>query len=153
MICIIYCSTLVRNLWNVVVDCYYCCCCCCMFVGETDWKLIAISTADPWSGLLHDIHDVAEYLPGTLESIKEWFRTYKTFDGKEANTFGMNGEYQNAAFAKALVRSCHESWKHLLSGAYSLEEGEPSPVAQSPSKRLPNSGNTRKLSYPRCEGV
>ena len=37
-----------------------------MLLGETDWKIIAISTSDPWSGLLHDITDVASYLPGFI---------------------------------------------------------------------------------------
>jgi inorganic pyrophosphatase len=42
--------------------------------GETDWKLICISTADPWAAILHDVADVERLLPGTLGSIREWFR-------------------------------------------------------------------------------
>jgi hypothetical protein len=37
---------------------------------------------DPWAEHLHDISDVQQKLPGTLESIREWFRTYKVPDGR-----------------------------------------------------------------------
>jgi hypothetical protein len=37
---------------------------------------------DPWAQHLHDINDVQQKLPGTLESIREWFRTYKVPDGR-----------------------------------------------------------------------
>ena len=45
--------------------------------GEADWKMIGIHVADPWAPLLNDVEDVEEKLPGTIASIREWFRTYK----------------------------------------------------------------------------
>ena len=45
--------------------------------GEADWKMIGIHVADPWAPLLNDVEDVEERLPGTIASIREWFRTYK----------------------------------------------------------------------------
>jgi inorganic pyrophosphatase len=45
--------------------------------GEADWKMIGINLADPWAPLLNDVDDLEEKLPGTVHSIREWFRTYK----------------------------------------------------------------------------
>lgn len=45
--------------------------------GETDWKVVVIDAEDKWAPFLNDINDVEEQLPGTLEAIREWFRTYK----------------------------------------------------------------------------
>lgn len=41
-------------------------CLCLIDEGEADWKMIAISVYDPWCGLLNDIKDVEEKLPGCL---------------------------------------------------------------------------------------
>jgi inorganic pyrophosphatase len=121
-------------------------------LGETDWKVIAISTTDPWSGLLHDISDVERLLPGTLESIKEWFRTYKMFDGKPENQFGMNGEFQSADFAKGVIHRAHLNWRKLLSGFYANNASARSPVISGhkgeTKSSLPNAGLTERLYYP-----
>ena len=50
--------------------------------GELDWKLIAVRTDDPLAAQLNDIADVEALLPGTVSGIREWFRWYKTPDGK-----------------------------------------------------------------------
>ena len=90
--------------------------------------------------------DVATYLPGTLESIREWFRTYKTYDGKPQNEFGFNGEFLGAKYAKGVIDHAHESWKKLLSGAYveTIAAGGTQGVAVI----LPNQGMTSRLVYP-----
>merc|ERR1711920_317497 len=56
--------------------------------GELDWKLIAISTNDPLASELNDIGDVESKCPGVISGIREWFRWYKTPDGKPLNAFG-----------------------------------------------------------------
>jgi len=81
--------------------------------GEADWKVIAIDAEDRWASELNDIEDVSRLLPGTLEAVYEWFRTYKMTDGKPENKFGFNGEYQNAAFTKEIIRETHIAWKEL----------------------------------------
>ena len=48
--------------------------------GEADWKIIAISLSDPWAQFFNDVADVERLLPGTIDSIREWFRTYKIPD-------------------------------------------------------------------------
>jgi len=63
--------------------------------GELDWKLLAINPADPLAEKLNDISDV-EKLPGVVTGIREWFRWYKTPDGKPLNEFG----YDEASFQR-----------------------------------------------------
>jgi inorganic pyrophosphatase len=59
--------------------------------GEADWKLIAIAITDPWAPYLNDVNDLEEKLPGLVDAIREWFRTYKIPDGKPENKFGLEG--------------------------------------------------------------
>lgn len=48
-------------------------------------QIIAIDVNDRWASELNDIDDVERLLPGTLDTIREWFRTYKMYDGKPEN--------------------------------------------------------------------
>ena len=50
--------------------------------------VIAIATSDPLAAELNDIKDVEAKLPGVVSGIREWFRWYKTHDGKPINAFG-----------------------------------------------------------------
>ncbi len=40
--------------------------------GETDWKVIAISIADPLAHVLNDIDDVDQHLPGMVDAIRTY---------------------------------------------------------------------------------
>lgn len=48
-------------------------------------QVIAIDEDDRWARELNDVDDVERLLPGTLDAIREWFRTYKVPDGKPEN--------------------------------------------------------------------
>ena len=82
--------------------------------GETDWKVIAISNSSPLYHKLNNIKDVDIILPGVLENIKDWFRMYKTADGKPENEFGFGEKYLDKSFAEFVINETHESWKSLL---------------------------------------
>ncbi|CAJ1357916.1 unnamed protein product [Effrenium voratum] len=56
--------------------------------GELDWKVIGIRVADKLASELNDIDDVEAKCPGVISGIREWFRWYKTPDGKPLNAFG-----------------------------------------------------------------
>merc|ERR1712146_115102 len=56
--------------------------------GELDWKVVAISSADPKADAINDVDDIEKEFPGTLDAIRTWFRDYKTPDGKPQNAFG-----------------------------------------------------------------
>lgn len=76
--------------------------------GETDWKLLVIDVDDPdapsWT-------DVADIPPKRLEEVREWYRMYKTAEGKGENEYGLGGEAIDAAAAMAVARGTHKFWK------------------------------------------
>lgn len=106
--------------------------------GETDWKVVVIDAEDKWAPFLNDINDVEEQLPGTLEAIREWFRTYKVSfhvtsvctnikslfshklfqvpDGKPENKFGLDEKFMDKAYALDIIKECNQSWKELITG-------------------------------------
>jgi hypothetical protein len=51
--------------------------------------VICIACDDPLAPKLNDIDDVDRVMPGTVSVMREWFRNYKTVDGKPQNAFGM----------------------------------------------------------------
>jgi len=84
--------------------------------GEIDWKLIAISKNDPLFGELNDIGDVDAKCPGVIAGIREWFRWYKTPDGKPLNAFGYDEVALDKAKAIHVVEETHEAWLKLKDG-------------------------------------
>lgn len=84
--------------------------------GELDWKVIAISVNDPLAEKLHDINDVERECPGTISGIREWFRWYKTPDGKPLNTFGFNEQPLGRPKALEVIAETHAAWEQLTSG-------------------------------------
>lgn len=84
--------------------------------GELDWKLIAISTNDPLAGELNDIDDVENKCPGVISGIREWFRWYKTPDGKPLNAFGYDEVALNKSKALDVIAETHGAWKSLKAG-------------------------------------
>jgi inorganic pyrophosphatase len=84
--------------------------------GECDWKVVAIDLDDKWAPYLDDINDVEELLPGTLEAIREWFRTYKIPDGKPPNVFGLGERFMNKDYAGEVINECHHAWEQLITG-------------------------------------
>ena len=84
--------------------------------GEADWKVVTIDAEDKWAPFLNDIDDVEEQMPGMLDAIREWYRTYKIPDGKPPNTFGLGERFMDKTYAKSIIDECHHAWEELLSG-------------------------------------
>jgi inorganic pyrophosphatase len=84
--------------------------------GETDWKIVTIDAEDKWAPFLNDINDVEEQLPGTLDAIREWFRTYKIPDGKPPNKFGLDEKFMDKSYALDVIKECNHAWKELITG-------------------------------------
>merc|ERR1712226_1764647 len=101
--------------------------------GETDWKVIAINTADPLSEHMSDITDVEKYKPGILHATLEWFKYYKVPDGKPTNSFGYNNKFRNREFAVEVINETNAFWKELVcSGGESDIERKSRTVEESP---------------------
>lgn len=84
--------------------------------GEADWKVVVIDADDKWAPFLNDIGDVEKHLPGTLNAIREWFRTYKIPDGKPPNVFGLNERFMDKAYTMQIIKECNQAWKELITG-------------------------------------
>merc|ERR1712194_125128 len=84
--------------------------------GELDWKIIAIRDADPLATEMNDIADVEQVCPGVISGIREWFRWYKTPDGKPLNAFGYGEKALDKAQALDVIAETHEAWKNLHRG-------------------------------------
>jgi inorganic pyrophosphatase len=84
--------------------------------GELDWKIIAISSDDPMAAELNDIADVEEKMTGVVSGIREWFRWYKTPDGKGLNGFGFDEAALGRDKALEVIEETHEAWKRLREG-------------------------------------
>merc|ERR1712083_562523 len=84
--------------------------------GELDWKLIAISASDEHADKINDIDDIEKYYPGTVSGIREWFRWYKTPDGKPVNGFGHGEKALGAAETKKVIEETNGHYKKLLAG-------------------------------------
>jgi inorganic pyrophosphatase len=81
--------------------------------GELDWKMIAISENDPLAAELNDISDVDAKMPGVTSGIREWFRWYKTPDGKPLNQFGFDEKVLGKKAALEIIEETHGFWKKL----------------------------------------
>jgi inorganic pyrophosphatase len=84
--------------------------------GEADWKVVTIDMEDKWAPFLNDIDDVEEQMPGMLDAIREWFRTYKIPDGKPPNVFGLDEKFMDKKYAGEIIEECHMAWQELVSG-------------------------------------
>lgn len=84
--------------------------------GELDWKVIAIDVNDPMAADLNDIGDVETKCTGVVAGIREWFRWYKTPDGKPINAFGFDEKALGVKDTLEVIEECHGYWKDLKSG-------------------------------------
>jgi len=84
--------------------------------GELDWKLIVLNTSDPLADQVNDVADLETHFPGTISGIREWFRWYKTPDGKPVNGFGYGEACLGADFAKKVVQETNKHYLDLISG-------------------------------------
>lgn len=90
--------------------------------GEIDWKIIAIKVDDPLADKMNDVADVERLMPGKIGAIREWFKMYKTAEGKGENEYAYNGEAKGAQFATDVVFETHESYSDLKNGKIKNED-------------------------------
>ena len=84
--------------------------------GELDWKVIVIDASDPLAAKLSDISDLQRLAPEVVTGIREWFRWYKTPDGKPLNVFGFKEEALPRHVAVEVIEETHGYWRDLVEG-------------------------------------
>jgi inorganic pyrophosphatase len=79
-------------------------------------QIIAIAANDPMAAEVNDVADVEAKMPGVISGIREWFRWYKTPDGKPVNAFGFDDKCLDKKHALEVIAETHVSWKGLMAG-------------------------------------
>lgn len=90
--------------------------------GEIDFKILGVATSDPLSGEMNDIDDLERLMPGKVDSIREWFRMYKTAEGKGENSYAFDGKAMDVEYTMKVVEDTHASWAGLRSGEIANED-------------------------------
>jgi inorganic pyrophosphatase len=82
--------------------------------GETDWKLLAIAANNPKFSKINSVEDIHRELgPSYLQGVLDWFRYYKTTDGKPENQFAFNGKLLDLTKSEEVIQHAHNDWKEL----------------------------------------
>lgn len=79
--------------------------------GEADWKVLACDYDDPSIKTLSDVS------PARVKEIVEWFRNYKTTDGKPKNDFAFGASVQDEAFAMQVLEQGSAHYEQLKTSA------------------------------------
>lgn len=80
---------------------------------ETDWKLLVVNVDDPAAP---DWRDVGDVPVERVNELREWFRMYKTAEGKGQNKFGLDERAVDAEHARRVARGTHELWAEYAAG-------------------------------------
>ncbi|KAF4977920.1 hypothetical protein FZEAL_5625 [Fusarium zealandicum] len=89
--------------------------------GETDWKVIAIDTADPLAAMVDTVEDLEKYRPGMAKTFYNWFTYYKVARGDEVLEI-VGGDYQSAKFMAKTIKDSHSDWQDLVRGKVDSNE-------------------------------
>lgn len=117
--------------------------------GEADWKVVVIDREDPWADKLKDIDDVQRQIPGLLDAIREWFRTYKIPDGKPPNEFALGEQFMNRAYALGVVHETHRAWARLVKGNAEEDGLETTEVKDAPAPEKAKASGKKKFTMKR----
>ena len=49
-----------------------------------------------------------------VNSLREWFRLYKTAEGKGENKFGLDEKAMNKYYTEPVVQETHEHWMAMM---------------------------------------
>jgi len=75
--------------------------------GKTDWKLLVVDANAADCPTWRDIGDIPNE---RISDIREWYRNYKTAEGKAQNTYGLNERAVDAAHALRVAKDSHRFW-------------------------------------------
>jgi inorganic pyrophosphatase len=80
--------------------------------GETDWKVFVANVDDPKVKKTTTLNDLKT--PEEVKEILEWFKNYKTAEGKGKNTIGLDEKILSAEKAIAIIKETNDHWKNLF---------------------------------------
>ena len=96
--------------------------------GETDYKILCISTSDPDAKHIHSTEDLEKIKPGYLDNLRLWLKRYKTTDGKPENNLAQDEPY-DLTKTLDIIKETHDRWNMLCGNSrrrlnYSLYGGD-----------------------------
>ena len=68
--------------------------------GETDWKLLVVDADDAATNATRTLSDL---LPARIDEVREWFRHYKTAEGKPLNKYAFDGRPVDASHVRSFL--------------------------------------------------
>jgi len=87
--------------------------------GETDHKILCISSLDPDFNRIRSISDLESVKPGHLDRLKYWLKRYKTSDGKPENALASETP-RNVEQALEVLQETNNRWQALCGHAGSF---------------------------------
>jgi len=82
--------------------------------GEYDWKVLALEVGEAKDLGVATIDDFNRQFPGRVDEVREWFRTYKTLDGKPENKFTEDGRVYSRDETLKIVHSTITQYRKLM---------------------------------------
>ena len=82
--------------------------------GEIDWKVLALEVTEAKAMGVVTLDDFEKQHPGRVSDIREWFRTYKTLDGKPLNEFREDGRIFNQQETLKIVLETNIDYRELM---------------------------------------
>jgi 3'-phosphoadenosine 5'-phosphosulfate synthase len=80
--------------------------------GETDHKIMCISLSDADASRIYNMDDLERVKPGYLTQILDWWKNYKTSDGKAVNSLASDIP-RTVDQALEVLNEVHERWRKL----------------------------------------
>ena len=82
--------------------------------GEYDWKVLALEVNEAKELNIANMEDFEKAFPGRVDTIREWFRMYKTLDGKPENKFTEDGRVYTRDETLKIVHSTVTQYRKLM---------------------------------------
>ena len=87
---------------------------CLLDQGELDWKILALNADEAKERQIRNLEDFNRLCPGAIQEIQEWFRTYKTYEGKGENQFGYGGRVLTAERTIEIIHENNQFYRDLI---------------------------------------
>ena len=82
--------------------------------GEYDWKVLALEVHEAQELGIATMDDFEKNFPGRVDEIREWFRIYKTLDGKPENKFTDDGRVYDRQETLKIIHSTIMQYEKLM---------------------------------------
>lgn len=84
--------------------------------GETDWKLLVVNADDVAEREATAWREAADIPTARVDAVRDWFKMYKTAEGKPENVYALDGKVVDGDHAMRVARRTHQHWKDFVNG-------------------------------------